>query len=496
MSADEGVRVPFHPEFKSALEKLHKLLAGALWDVKLNTCSAAWSEVKRARSAKKKIEIVSRQFEQWKEDSVKTVREWLPKFAQLGAAHPEAIHGELIQWTKDNIWKTVEGQCGIGPAKEGNWSHDRVNPVTIYWFAVASQGNVAVNMPTVKPWCAPRWLAADRRETNALLEKRTGELWLRLSYVMDEALDLVEIQRAISRRDVAIPPAGSLKNVNASLGTTQTSSGVWRDVENRFRDLEREGGKRLSADWYSTAWPETGQHWNLKGTNKLIRQRFEWIAQNAALKLGHADVSTGLFFWLDLLKRDSPGFHIDVQSSSKLPNGSLVRSEGGIIHRICTASADYCLKLENDEVARSMLEKLNSPSSSQRTGSRKPGRSPRLALDFVTFAGMLWLKAERQVVASQQVTRALPRVTLEKLTVIAASLDGKGYVPPAKYLEKTSARELRKYNSRHSNSKNGTIVTWVRLVSVADKDHLRGMRRLLSRCAKKMSSQDFLIVRK
>jgi hypothetical protein len=66
-------------------------------------------------------------------------------------------------------------------------------------------------------------------------------------------------------------------------------------------------------------------------------------------------------------------------------------------------------------------------------------------------------------------------------------LDEQKYVPPAKYLEGDCAREVRAFNSKHSNSKVGAIQTWSQLVTIGDKDHLRGMRRLLSRCAQKAS---------
>ena len=43
------------------------------------------------------------------------------------------------------------------------------------------------------------------------------------------------------------------------------------------------------------------------------------------------------------------------------------------------------------------------------------------------------------------------------------------------------------FNSRNSNSKLGPITTWSKLISCRDKDLLRGMRRLLYRCAEKLN---------
>ncbi len=109
--------------------------------------------------------------------------------------------------------------------------------------------------------------------------------------------------------------------------------------------------------------------------------------------------------------------------------------------------------------------------------TRKPGRRPRLGRAFVIRAGTLWQKA---------ISDSPARVTNDQLRQVAASLDADGYLPPGNYLEGKCARELKAFNSRNSNSKSGPIKTWSELVSRGDKDLLRGMRRLLSRCAEKV----------
>ena len=111
-----------------------------------------------------------------------------------------------------------------------------------------------------------------------------------------------------------------------------------------------------------------------------------------------------------------------------------------------------------------------------------PGRRPRLAQHFVNFAGSLWLGATQESGGG--------KVSTEQLRQIASKLDAQGYLPPAEYLEGHYARELRVFNSRHSNSKIGIVSTWSGLVSLDDKDHSRGMRRLLSRCATKQRPPD------
>jgi hypothetical protein len=113
------------------------------------------------------------------------------------------------------------------------------------------------------------------------------------------------------------------------------------------------------------------------------------------------------------------------------------------------------------------------------TGSnrRKPGRSPKLAQTFVFSAGALWQKA---------ISGSPTRVSSDQLRQIASALDAGGHVPPSSYLEGKYARELKDFNRRNSNSKIGPLKTWSQLVSHGDKDHLQGMRRLLSRCAEKV----------
>ena len=63
-----------------------------------------------------------------------------------------------------------------------------------------------------------------------------------------------------------------------------------------------------------------------------------------------------------------------------------------------------------------------------------------------------------------------------------------GHVPPSAHLEGKCAQELKSFNSRNSNSKIGPVITWSQLISVGDKDHARGMRRLLSRCAERLDN--------
>jgi hypothetical protein len=107
----------------------------------------------------------------------------------------------------------------------------------------------------------------------------------------------------------------------------------------------------------------------------------------------------------------------------------------------------------------------------------KPGRSRKLPQAFVLLAATQWLNA---------ISDNNTKVSNDRLQQIASAMDAANYLPPARYLEGEYAQELKRFNSFNSNSKVGPIKTWSELVTRGDKDLLRGMRRLFSRCAKKV----------
>ena len=101
--------------------------------------------------------------------------------------------------------------------------------------------------------------------------------------------------------------------------------------------------------------------------------------------------------------------------------------------------------------------------------------------NFDAFAGPLWVKARLESRRSDSF-----KTTDEQLTNIALALDQEaGYLPPADYLEGQYADEVHKYNSKNSNSREKLIMTWTKLVSVADPYMLRGMKETLFREAPK-----------
>ena len=129
-------------------------------------------------------------------------------------------------------------------------------------------------------------------------------------------------------------------------------------------------------------------------------------------------------------------------------------------------------------LAQQNIQGRNVPRKETPVGG-KAGRRPKLGRAFVECAGRLWQKATSDGYNS---------VPVDKLRQIASALDAADYLPPSVYLEGKYGLELKAFNSRNSKSKTGPVKTWSQLISLGDKDHLRGMRRLLSRCAERLEN--------
>lgn len=109
----------------------------------------------------------------------------------------------------------------------------------------------------------------------------------------------------------------------------------------------------------------------------------------------------------------------------------------------------------------------------------RPGPRPKRSESFIVCAGTLWRRA---------MSNGGTRVSTTQLAQIALDLDAAKHLPPGDYLEDRCAREVRAFNSRNSRTKIGPLLTWSQLVVNGDKDHLQGMRHLLSRCARALGS--------
>jgi hypothetical protein len=127
---------------------------------------------------------------------------------------------------------------------------------------------------------------------------------------------------------------------------------AWRELADRFTQLYAGTPDKLYAGWISSAWNEQGDQWIILGVDDpaMLRQ-FKLAAERAALLLGHA--GDGLSFWLDLLKQDSPSYNNSGGISRTSVGGRLAdNAETGIISALCTASAEYCYRLETLAITR------------------------------------------------------------------------------------------------------------------------------------------------
>ncbi len=101
------------------------------------------------------------------------------------------------------------------------------------------------------------------------------------------------------------------------------------------------------------AQPEPGpwrwrlEHWDKKDGNG-VTERFKWLAQGAAARLGFAGRGDdAVSFWLDQIKLDAPESHLRELFVEGQESNQLYAVE---ILDICGLSADYCWKCEADEI--------------------------------------------------------------------------------------------------------------------------------------------------
>jgi hypothetical protein len=123
----------------------------------------------------------------------------------------------------------------------------------------------------------------------------------------------------------------------------------WRDLEQRFRLVQAACGDSMQAKWMESTSGSTGDHWRVEGAAEPAMKMFTWLADRAAIELGHEGHDAT--YWLDLLKRDSPYCReIALQHWDSDSQG--IKSVAGVILRVCGASAEYCITCEGLMLAR------------------------------------------------------------------------------------------------------------------------------------------------
>ena len=128
---------------------------------------------------------------------------------------------------------------------------------------------------------------------------------------------------------------------------------AWPSLAVRFTELGEADRYRLSASWSSTPFNEQGEHWHIGGSPEaLVYESFRWAAERAAVLLGQPAGESTLFYWLDLLRENSPRYKGGGTSLSYVENRCVDMAETGVILALCLASAEYCYKLETEAIAK------------------------------------------------------------------------------------------------------------------------------------------------
>jgi hypothetical protein len=160
-------------------------------------------------------------------------------------------------------------------------------------------------------------------------------------------------------------------------------SSFWRELEQRFKAAGAKFGVALAARWIGiesnpdeqpidscisldiNGWTVTdcqglaaaqntaGERYWLPWTgNAHEHKTFAWLAERAAVGLGHPGGPTAMFFWLDRLKTESAYFHDNTLLMHHDDELRAVSTRAGGIKHLFEASAEYCMKLETECLAR------------------------------------------------------------------------------------------------------------------------------------------------
>ena len=158
----------------------------------------------------------------------------------------------------------------------------------------------------------------------------------------------------------------------------------WRELAEQFTKLRREDDDKLYACWVSSGCNTKGDQWYLSGTESgAAVAHFGWAAERAAVLLGRPTGSASLFFWLDLLKNESPRYRGGGISETYRDETSVNASETGHIGFLCLASAEQCYRLETAALETRAIPgwpDIDSPEG-RRLLSRLPPRAARPAPD-------------------------------------------------------------------------------------------------------------------
>ena len=326
------------------------------------------------------------------------------------------------------------------------------------------------------------------------LTRRMGQLKAAWSQKMEKESRDSDTRERVARERFARLPAPQVQSVPALMnrqadgGPTMltiervreiASTFTWKDLQSRFQEFQTKIGRTFSVTFTRTEWEsgDVSEQW-IMGGDPATQKEFENLASVAARKLGYTSSKDANDYWLNQVREWMKRERLDKDKRlAWLPTGA-VNHHGAIgttqdlyTEKIGELSAMLCMELFANGTPESTVSQPAAVPSHSRVGRKQKRPS-----NFTILAARLW--------KHQQGPNK--RVSISGLSAIADELDSQKFRPPADYLEKKGAKELKARNSRHANSKSaGAIRTWGDLVKRADKDDLTAMRKLLSRCASK-----------
>lgn len=147
----------------------------------------------------------------------------------------------------------------------------------------------------------------------------------------------------------------------------------WTQLRDEFRSLP-DPDKQLRALWSSLGWSGDAtnpQHWYVAGsTDQRLHDLFGYLVERGVLAMGQSlENSSALDFWFDQLRFEGRNYKGGLNGVRENEDRTHVEFEAGEISRICEASADFCLKLANQAIRGTEIQKEMSPSVTD--GDRK-----------------------------------------------------------------------------------------------------------------------------
>ncbi len=365
MANDDAQGIP-------GLKSLNRLFAMALWDVKMRTATLAESKIRQTRAGNEKYAVFSENFVRWREDSVSVIKQHFPQYVELGLKYNGLLQSAIPEWAEDQAWEILRGQCGVKRFGEPQVSR-HVSTSVRWWLAVASEGNFEANVPD-SGWYPPKWFASNEAAAFKSLRDLSYGLSLRFHGALDEELERARLrlalhepdplQRATGRAPDRYPEAGAAKASKgfnhghprpskglSAQGGLITDSFSWKELEQRFRDLQAQMGRNGLGAWRTTTRWEDGTtevNWTLQGSKEYESHlSFQILATIGAQKLGFNRTERTHECWLNTLlewvnTEGSLGERFTGQTTNSGRTGKTSTLE---LDRVAEHSAIYCCEL-------------------------------------------------------------------------------------------------------------------------------------------------------